>query len=238
MGAQEDWRARFLEAERRYEELVCQNDSTVHGLQQEVRMFLQDRESYKQELESMSTNFEQSELERFRVVEQLRDSYEQHLANERAQVEKERQRADEWIHDLKMSNQLEKRSYNERIRELEAEIARMSKATPTAAPKNRADEAVGGATGSATVCPTKTTTLVATHSLDGSGQGVPGPMSLHVEDSSHTANIRSTVAECGLCSAHSATSLGISRSVNQKCTSVPTTSLRASCSNRRCNTVS
>jgi hypothetical protein len=78
----------------------------------------QDRDAYKQELESMSMNFEnfkvQSELERLRAVEQLREEYERRLADERAQVEKERQRADSWIFDLKESNRIEKRSYEER----------------------------------------------------------------------------------------------------------------------------
>ena len=57
-------------------------------------MLSQDRNAYKQELESISTNFEnfkvQSELERLRSIEQLRETYESRLADERAQAEKER----------------------------------------------------------------------------------------------------------------------------------------------------
>ena len=78
----------------------------------------------------MSTNFEnfkvQSELEQLRAIEQLREAYESHLVDERAQVEKERQRADSWILNLKESNRIEKRSYDERIRQLETELTRAS----------------------------------------------------------------------------------------------------------------
>ena len=96
-------------------------------------MLSQDRNAYKQELESISTNFEnfkvQSELERLRSIEQLHETYESRLADGRTQAEKERQRADSWIHDLKESNRIEKRSYDERIRQLELELTRASKPT-------------------------------------------------------------------------------------------------------------
>ena len=55
------------------------------------------------------------ELERLHTIEQLRETYESHLADKHAQTKKERQQADSWILDLKESNPIEKRSYDERI---------------------------------------------------------------------------------------------------------------------------
>ena len=205
MDPQEDWQAKLLEAERRYEELTYQNDSVVRDLQQQIQVLSQDRDSYKQELESMSRNFEnfkvQSELERLRAMEQMRDSYEGRLADERAQVVKERQRADAWICNLKESNQLEKRSYEERIRQLEAELARKSKRVTLVLPEERADEDVGGANEAATYYSESTSDPAATYKLGVSGQDGTCSVSLHEETNSYTATGGSVMSEYGSCSA-------------------------------------
>ena len=195
----EDWRAKFVEAERRYEELIWQNDSSVQELKQQILTLSQDRDAYKQELESMSATLEnfkvQSELERLRIIEQLRKSYEGRLADERAQVARERQRADAWIQDLKDSTEMEKRSYHERIRRLEAELAQKAKRVTI-------DESVGGADGTSMHCDATSdradnNLCVTTPGGDGSS------VSLHGETNSYvaTSTCGRVMSEYGSCSA-------------------------------------
>lgn len=78
---------------------------------------------------------------------QLHDVPYSGLLDKRAQVEKEGQRADAWICDLKESNRIEKQSCNERIRYLETESARKSKQVTLALLNARGDKDVGGGDG-------------------------------------------------------------------------------------------
>ena len=137
-----DWRVKYLEAERRCEELLRQNESTLHELREQIETVSEDRDACKRELQSVSAECEslklQSELERLRATEQLRDAYERRLAEERAQIEKEKQRADAWIFGLKESNLCEKRSYEDRILRLEAELVARKSANKAT------DDEVGG----------------------------------------------------------------------------------------------
>ena len=81
----------------------------------------------KQEIQRLAQNLEHvemyCELEKHRKMEALRQEHAQQLKYERCQWERERERADGWLEEIKSRFESEKMQYEIRIQSLESELA-------------------------------------------------------------------------------------------------------------------
>lgn len=87
---------------------------------QEVRLGKQEIQRLAQNLEHVEMH---CELEKHRKMEALRQEHAQQLKYERCQWERERERADGWLEEVKSRFESEKMQYEIRIQSLESELA-------------------------------------------------------------------------------------------------------------------
>ena len=87
---------------------------------QEVRLGKQEIQRLAQNLEHMEMH---CELEKHRKMEALRQEHAQQLKCEHCQWERDRERADVWLEEIKSRFESEKMKYEIRIQSLESELA-------------------------------------------------------------------------------------------------------------------
>ena len=121
---------RLRGAEERTVELLLEkemNDREKDQLREQLRKVTEDCQIiYKREAENLSAECEKlqlrSELDKLRALNLQRQESQEQLAEERAQLKKERQRTDAWIRDLVVRHGCEKQFLEERICCLEFEL--------------------------------------------------------------------------------------------------------------------
>ena len=122
-------RARLEGAERRVAELISekeQSDAGAERVRERLQEAVEESRFHRSEAEALQAQFEklamQSELDRLRTVEQLRQEHQKELSEERARTDLERKRYDSWIASLEDKFQLEKLRLEERVLGLEEEL--------------------------------------------------------------------------------------------------------------------
>ena len=120
---------KLQEAEQQVVELLAEkerSDQEVKQLQEQLRKVSEESQLYKREAESLAGEYEtlqlHTELDRLCALDLQRQENQQQLAEEWAQLERERQRTDAWIRDLNEKSQCEKHYLEEKICFLETEL--------------------------------------------------------------------------------------------------------------------
>ena len=124
-----DLRARLGEAERRVTELISekeQSDAEAERVREQLQEAVEESRFHRGEAEALQAQYErlamQSELDRLRALDQLRQEYQRELSEERVRNDLEGKRYDSWIASLEEKFQLEKLRLEERVFALEEEL--------------------------------------------------------------------------------------------------------------------
>ena len=116
-----DLRARLLDAERQSTELISEMERAnkeAKRVREELQQALGEIQFYKNEIEGLQAEYEklstQSELDKLRALDLLRQESEKRLANERTRADAELRRSDSYISVLQEKFQFEKQGLEER----------------------------------------------------------------------------------------------------------------------------
>ena len=120
---------RLQELERRLEMAEAENkekDEELRRSFQELEKAGAEIQSYQTQVDRYASEIErvkvQGELEKHRALEVLREEHVGQLKFIQSQTERERERTDNWISELKERMERENRDYRERIETLESEL--------------------------------------------------------------------------------------------------------------------
>ena len=127
--------SKLQETERKVAEIVAEkeeSDKEARQVREQLQRVDEERQLCKREVEDLAREYEKlqlsSELDKLRALDSQRQEHQRQLAEERAQMERERQRTDAWIGDLTEKNQCEKHFLEEKIYRLETELRELKMA--------------------------------------------------------------------------------------------------------------
>ena len=127
---------RLQELERRLEMAEAENkekDEELRRSFQELEKAGAEIQSYQTQVDRYASEIErvkvQGELEKHRALEVLREEHVGQLKFIQSQTERERERTDNWISELKEQMERENRDYRERIETLESELCQQQTCT-------------------------------------------------------------------------------------------------------------
>lgn len=120
-----EWRLEMVEAESR------RKDEELRRSSQELEKAGEEIQSYQAQMDRYATDIQrvklQCELEKHRTLELLRVEHVGQFKFPQSQTEREREKTDDWIAELKERFQRENQGYRERIEQLEGELYQQQK---------------------------------------------------------------------------------------------------------------
>ena len=141
---------RLLEAERQSAELIAEREKAneeAKRVHYQLQQALDESRFYKKEAEALRAQYEgletQSELDKLRALDLLRQEYEKRLADERARADAEIKRSDSWISCVEERFQFEKRGLEERVYTLEDELCARGRHEQLAQPQGECGSGSG-----------------------------------------------------------------------------------------------
>ena len=147
-----DLRARLGEAELRVTELISekeQSDAEAERVREQLQEAVEESRFHRGEAEALQAQYErlamQSELDRLRALDQLRQEHQRELSEERVRNDLEGKRYDSWIASLEEKFQLEKLRLEERVFALGEELQALKQSDDDGGERNCGEEdSVGG----------------------------------------------------------------------------------------------